>query len=235
MAQAGLTTVFGQAMSFVTMSLATGALLDRRQWLFWATGATAVVAFLSDAGSLTTLAGTLAVSAVLLIVFGSRNGRRAGFGFGIALVAAAALAAVLPSQTLDSMPPAVSLPAPEMLLSRGPAGLALSISSFGWPFFLLAALGVVVNVRAGRFDDWWLLVWGWLLGTSALILVDAFRGQDVRHYYAAMPAVAVFAAIGVVTLWNAGGQRRALAVATSALGAALGVIGWLGVLGPALE
>jgi hypothetical protein len=65
--------------------------------------------------------------------------------------------------------------------------------------------------------------------------VDAFSGQDVRHYYAAMPAVAVFAASGLVTLWNAGGQRRALAVATSALGAAIGIVGWLGVLGPALD
>ncbi len=96
-------------------------------------------------------------------------------------------------------------------------------------------MGVVVNVRARQFDDWWLLVWGWLLATFALIAVGVFRGDAVRDYYAAISPVAVFAASGIVTLWNAGGQRRALAVATSALGAALGVIGWLGVLGPALE
>jgi hypothetical protein len=113
--------------------------------------------------------------------------------------------------------------------------LALPILCFGWPFLLFAALGIVVTVRARRFDDWWLLVWGWLLATFALIADSVFRGDVARDYYAAMPSVAVFAASGVVALWNAGGQRRALAVAISALGAAIGVIGWLGVLGPALE
>jgi hypothetical protein len=132
------------------------------------------------------------------------------------------------------MPVAVPPPATETPLNRAPAALELPVSCFGWPFLLLAAMGVVVNVRARRADDWWLLVWGWLLAACALVVADAFRGEDVGHYYAAMPAVALFAASGVVTLWNAGGQLRALAVASSALGAAVGVIGWLGVLGPAL-
>ncbi len=60
MAEAHLTAVFGQAATLVTMSLATAALLDRRPWQFWATGAAALVAFLSDIGTLTTLASTLA-------------------------------------------------------------------------------------------------------------------------------------------------------------------------------
>ena len=131
--------------------------------------------------------------------------------------------------------PELTHPATEMPLSRARAVLGLPILAFGWPFILLAAVGIVVNLRARQFDDWWLLVWGWLLATFALIAVNVFRGEVVRDYYAAMPSVAVFAATGVVTLWNAGGERRALAVATSALGAAIGVIGWLGVLGPALE
>src|SRR5262249_21751915 len=100
----------------------------------------------------------------------------------------------------------------------------MPIRSFGWPFLVLAIVGLAVNLRSGRFDDWWLLVWGWLLATSVL-----------RSYFAAMPAVAIFAATGIVALWNAGGQRRALAVVSSALGAATGIIGWLGVLGPALD
>ena len=77
LAEARLTAVFGQAATLVAMSAATAALLDRRRWQFWATGAAALVAFLSDAGSLTTLASTLAASSLLLIAFGSRRGRRA--------------------------------------------------------------------------------------------------------------------------------------------------------------
>ena len=100
MAEARLTAVFGQAAMLVTMSLATAALLDRRPWQFWATGAAALVAFLSDAGSLTTLASTLAASTLLLIAFGSRHGRRAGIALGITLVAAAVLAAVIPSERI---------------------------------------------------------------------------------------------------------------------------------------
>jgi len=250
MAEARLTAVFGQAMTLVTLSLATAALLDRRPWQFWATGAAAFVAFLSDAGIFTTLAPTLAASTLLLIAAGSRHGRRAGIVLGITLVTAVMLAAVIPSERLASAanvhahldvsvrpapPPELSHPATATALSRMGDALALPILCFGWPFLLFAALGIVVTVRARRFDDWWLLVWGWLLATFALIADSVFRGDVARDYYAAMPSVAVFAASGVVALWNAGGQRRALAVAISALGAAIGVIGWLGVLGPALE
>jgi hypothetical protein len=249
MAEARLTAVFGQAATLVAMSAATAALLDRRKWHFWAIAVAALVAFLSDAGSVTTLASTLAASSLLLIAFGSRNGRRAGIALGITLVAATVLTAIIfsePFAPAGSMhahrefqrplaPSELSALATETPPSRAAAVLRLPISSFGWPFLLLAAMGVVVNLRARRFDDWWLLVWGWLFATFALIAVNVFRGDVARDYYAAMPAVAVFAASGVVTLWNAGGQRRALAVATSALGAAIGVIGWLGVLGPALE
>jgi hypothetical protein len=250
MAEARLTAVFGQAATLVTMSLATTALLGRRRWQFWATGVAALVAFLSDAGSVTTLASTLAASTLLWIAFGSRDGRKAGIALGITLVAAASLAAVIPSERFapgagadtrlelierPAPPPERSHPAMETLLSRAPAWLGLPISSFGWPFFLLAAMGVVVNLRARQFDDWWLLVWGWLLATFGLTVVHAFHGQAIRGCYAAMPPVAVLAASGVVSLWNAGAQRRALAVGASALGAAVGIIGWLGVLGPALE
>jgi hypothetical protein len=251
MAEARLTAVFGQAVTLVAMSLATAALLDGRRWQFWATGVAALVAFLSDAGTFITLASTLAASTLLLIALGSRNGRRAGIALGITLVAAAVLAAAIPSERFAPVAgvdvrlevkvgpaPSPELPHPgaEAPLSRAADALGLPISCFGWPFLLLAVMGIVVNLRTRQFDDWWLLVWGWLLATVALIAVNVFRGGDVaRDYYAAMPSVAVFAATGVVTLWNAGGQRRALAVATSALGAAIGVIGWLGVLGPALE
>src|SRR5206468_1306393 len=148
MAEADLAVVFGRATAVVTVSLATSALLDLRPWQFWLTGMTALVAFLSDAVSLASLAATLAAIALLLIV------------------------------------------------------------------------------------GWWLSVWAWLLATSVLVAVAAFGGRAVRYVYAAAPPAAVFAAIGVVTLWDAGGQRRALAVLSSALGVVIGVIGWLRVLSP---
>jgi hypothetical protein len=230
MASAGLTRVFGQAASVVAMAVATGALLDRKPWQFAATGVAALVAFLSDSGTFAALAASLGTSALLLIAIGSPTGRRTALRIALALAIGAAVAAALPSRAsqevggssvtthLDIAPAVLSQAAP----LRG--GGALAISHFGWPFLLLAVTGLVANVRSRRFDDWWLLVWGWLLATS--VLLDA---------YAAMPTVAIFAACGTVTLWNAGGQRRALAVVTSALGAAIGIIGWLSVLSPLVE
>lgn len=248
MAEARLTAVFGQAASIVTMAAATAALLDRRPWQFWAAGAAAFVACLSDVSSLTTVSLTLAVSVVLLVVFGSHDGRRAALGLAVAVGAAVALAAALPS---EGRMPATGPPAPQASLelravtaprpeppidttpNRALMGLRRPISSFGWPFVLLAALGVLVAAQARRIDGWWLLLWGWL--AAAPIVLAAFGRVDMVPEYAATPAVAVFAANGIVTLWNAGGQRRVLAVATSALGAAMGVAGWLGVLGPVLD
>src|SRR4029079_8127582 len=87
-----------ETATLVTISAAAGALLDRRRWQFWATGVAALVAFLSDKGTFTTLASTLAASTLLLIALGSRNGRRAGIVLGITLAAAALLAAAIPSE-----------------------------------------------------------------------------------------------------------------------------------------
>jgi hypothetical protein len=204
MADAHLTAVFGQAVVVITVSCATAALLDRRPWQFWATGVAVIVAFLSDAGSVATAGTTLVASALLVTVFGRRDGRRLGSAPAIVLGLAAF------------------------------GGVVFSPATFGWPFFVLAILGAAINLFAGRLDDWWLLVWAWLLASSGVILWDVLRAGTI-HHYGAIPPVAVFAASGIVTLWNAGGRRRVLAVASSALGAALGVIGWLSVLGPALE
>jgi hypothetical protein len=236
-AAGGLTNVFGQAMAVITMSLATSAILDRRPWQFWATGGVALVAFLSHITTFATLSAMLASAALLLVTRGATPARRAGIlllatlatavlvALGVCYRDVAATDVVVSTFSTAYQMGGASIP------SRAAAVLPTAVSRFGWPFLLLATTGLVLNVRAGRRDAWWLLIWGWLLGGLGLLVVGVLTPVDFRHYYAAMPAVAVLAASAVVTLWRSRGQLRALAVVSSAAGAALAVNEWLGVLG----
>lgn len=129
------------------------------------------------------------------------------------------------------VPNRLALPVTATIMNRAPGVLDVPVACFGWPFLALAAMGLITSVRSAK-QDWWLLLGGWFAATMVgLVLL----GNDVRVYYAAMPPVAVLAARGVMALWMARAQLRTLAVATAALGAAVGVIGWLGLLSPAFE
>ena len=251
LAGATLTNVFGQAMSVVTMSLATTAVGGAGAlWLFAATGVIALVAFLSHTSTFATLSAMLASSGFLLIVAGG-SARRAGLKLVATLAVAMALAVGLyyghftptyraeyarirgeVAGTTTEMPtsPRLYQPGGRSIPSRAVAVLPTAASYFTWPFLLLAGVGLVVNLRTNRGDPWWLLIWGWLLATFALLVLGVLTPVDFRHYYAAMPAIAVLAASAVVVLWRIGGPYRGLAVVVSGLGALVGVNNWLGVI-----
>jgi hypothetical protein len=238
-AGAALTSVFGQAMAVVTMSLATTAVAGTAApWLFIATGVVALVAFLSHTITFATLSVVLASSGLLLVVAGAGSDRRAGLKLIVTLGIAMALAVGLyyghfiPTyrSELARIRGGVSGAGGASILSSAAAVLPTAASYYGWPFLLLAGVGLVVNLRAHRRDPWWLLIWGWLLAAFALLVLSVLTPLDFRHYYAAMPAIAVLAASAVVVLWRIGGPYRGLAVVVSGLGALLGVNNWLGVI-----
>jgi hypothetical protein len=258
-AVANLTNVFGQALSVITMALATVAMTAAPPaWpLIGATSAAAFVAFLSHFSTFLTLSAMLVMSALLLALRGTRDskvfGRRLLAAFAIAFVLAVGLYYARFGSTYQSQLSRIGDELSETTpdagaidprLDRGGAGTILARAAsvvptaatfFTWPFLLLAVIGAVERVRDGSADEsWWLVEWGWLLGCGALLVVGLLTPVAVRHYYAAMPAVAVLAATAIVTLWRAGGQLRALATLGAGLGAAMGVNFWLTTLGEPL-
>ena len=197
----------------------------------------------------------LAVSGLLLAMAGGESTRRAGIKLVGVLVIAMVVAIgvyyayfmptyraqydrirgeVSGTTTEVQASPRLYQPGGASIPARAAAVVPTAASYFSWPFLLLAGVGLFVNLRANRREAWWLLIWGWLLATFAILVLGVLTPVDFRHYYAAMPAIAVLAASAVVYLWRVGGPYRGLAVALAGLGALLGVNNWLGVIGASL-
>ena len=59
---------------------------------------------------------------------------------------------------------------------------------YGWPALVLAGIGA--GALARRRDTLTLVVWAWVAGTFAFLLLGVFTPLDFRHYLAAFPAIA---------------------------------------------
>jgi hypothetical protein len=130
--------------------------------------------------------------------------------------------------------PALYQPGGASIPARARAVPQLAAEHFTWPFLLLAIAGTVVGARTWRRDPVWLLLCGWLVACGAFLLLGVLTPVDFRHYYAALPAVAVMAAIAVVAGWRLPGATRFVVAALTLCGAAIGVNHWLGRLGAPL-
>jgi hypothetical protein len=256
LAAANLTQVFGQALAVVAMALAVEVSASRWHPSIILPAATLATlwAFLSHTSTFATLAGMLGASGVLLVAAGQGSARRTGVRLLAVLVAGLTLAVALyyvhfmptyraeyariTGEMAGTTPP----PASPRLYQPGVSSIAararmvphLAAGYYAWPFLVLAGAGLFAGLRERARDPFWLLVCGWLLACAAFLVLGVLTPVDFRHYYAAMPAVAILAARAVVTLWRRGGFQRATAAALAGLGAAIGVNHWLGVLGARL-
>jgi hypothetical protein len=102
---------------------------------------------------------------------------------------------------------------------------------YTWPFAVLAIAGLVLGVRARRRDPGWLAICGWLIACGGFLTLGILTPVDFRHYYAALPAVALLAGLAAVEWWQAGAAWRTIATLLMLGGAAIGVNRWLGILG----
>jgi hypothetical protein len=73
---------------------------------------------------------------------------------------------------------------------------------FGAPVLLLALLGATeLGLRRGT-DRLTLTVTGWIVSCLAFLLIGVVTPVDMRHYLAAVPAVAIAAGYGAAWAWS---------------------------------
>jgi hypothetical protein len=253
LAAANLTHVFAQATAVIAMALVAVALAESDRWRIVLAGVATLVAFLSHASTFAMLTGMLTSAGVLVWVAAESPGPRrqarrilvmvlVTIGLAVALcygrfgptfggdyartrgeVAGSATAARL-SSLRSYQPGGASIP------SRAQAVPRLAGAYFTWPFLVLSLAGLGLGFRARRRDPCWLVVCGWMLACAGFLVPGVVTPTDFRHYYAAMPAVSILAALAAVYGWQAGGPLRVLATTLTLAGTAVGVNHWLGIL-----
>jgi hypothetical protein len=256
LASANLTQVFGQAMAVIAMAMAVEVLVTRQHPLIAVSTAGLVTlwAFLSHTSTFATLTGMIGVAGLLLLAEGQRPARRSGVRLLAMLLVTVILAIALyyahfmptyraeytriTGQIAGTIPapasPRLYQPGARSILTRVLMVPGMAASSYTWPFLLLASAGLFMGLRKRARDPFWLLVCGWLLACAGLLVLGVLTPVDFRHYYAAMPALAILAARAEVTLWRRGGYPRAAAAVLAGLGSASGINQWLGILGARL-
>jgi hypothetical protein len=101
---------------------------------------------------------------------------------------------------------------------------------FGWPMLALAGWGTWHLWRLGVRDRLTLMLAAWALSCLAFLALGVLTPVDMRYYLAAIPAVAIVAAVGAAIGWAAGGTPRAVAAALLAWCIVNGVRNWWSVL-----
>ncbi len=254
LASANLTQVFAQAVAVIAMVLTAVALTESTRWRIVLAGAATLVAFLSHTSTFATLSGMLAVTGVLVWTMADSNvARQQARRVLVMLVIAMGLAVGLyygrfgptfraeyarirgeiagAPTAQQPASPRLYQPGGTSIPSRAEAVPRLAATHFTWPFLILSIGGLWLGTRTRPRDACWLALCGWLLACVCFLVLGVLTPVDFRHYYAALPVVAVLAAIAVVYGWQAGGVLRAVSMGFTLAGAALGVSNWLGVLG----
>lgn len=101
---------------------------------------------------------------------------------------------------------------------------------FGLPLLALAVIGAWRLARRGA-DRLTLTIAGWLAACAAFLVLGVLTPVDMRHYLAAIPAVAVVAAFGAARGWSAGPRWRIVAAVLLAGTVWVGVRNWWVALG----
>jgi hypothetical protein len=254
LASANLTQVFAQAMAVIAMSLTAVALTESSLRTVAVACLATLVAFLSHTGTFATLSGMLTVVGVVAWVFaGTPAVRQQARSVLVMLVVAMSLAIALyysrfgPTYRAEfariraevSGAPAAPRPVSPNLYQPGGSSIPARATAvprligdfYTWPFAVLAIAGLVLGVRARRRDPGWLAICGWLIACGGFLTLGILTPVDFRHYYAALPAVALLAGLAAVEWWQAGAAWRTIATLLMLGGAAIGVNRWLGILG----
>jgi hypothetical protein len=255
LASANLTQVFGEAMAVIAMGLAVEVVIGGAGPAALAAAAAATLwAFLAHTSTFATLTGMLGMAGLLLLTAGAPADRRAALRLLAMLVIVELLAVALyyghfmptyrseyaritgemAGTVASPTSPRLYQPGSAALLGRLAAVAPLAASFYTWPFLVLAAAGLVLGPRRSWRDTFWLVIAGWLLACLAFLILGLLTPVDFRHYYAAIPAVAVLAGAAAVELWRRGGYWRWASALLTLTGTALGMHHWLLLLGAPL-
>jgi hypothetical protein len=102
--------------------------------------------------------------------------------------------------------------------------------NFGLPLIALTAIGAWRMSARGAADRLTLTVWGWMLACALFLIVGIVTPLDMRYYLAAIPAIAIIAAVGASRGWDGGLEWRAATGVLLAAAAIAGVTNWWSVL-----
>jgi hypothetical protein len=100
----------------------------------------------------------------------------------------------------------------------------------GAPVLVLAAAGATAMSRQLGNAPLTLGISGWLLSCLFFLVLGILTPVDMRHYLAAIPALAIAAGIGAADLWSARGNRRSIGVILLAWACAIGLHGWFSTI-----
>ena len=253
---ANMTNAFGQSAALVVLVAATLWPLGRGRWKNWV-GLTLLIAFalLCHISTFVLLSAILGLLAVMYWLLGRPSLRGEAWAIAAAFAAAAVLSVVLyyghfgeafrstarVTDTSAATTAATPAPPAPTLAAKARGAATFSVASVGWPLVFLAIPGIVALKRRGWRDRLGLaiatlsLTFG--LVTAAVVVMPVGQAFDryaiefiSRVTLATYPALVIFAALGAVWAWRAGGLLRvagAAAVAWSLVIAADVWMGWL--------
>ena len=244
LAVGNLTNAFGQSVSVGALAMmASPALRVERRWLVAAFTAIVTAAFLSHTSTFAILSVACALTAVLFWWRGGPALRSPAIAVGAGVAIAAALAVALYyAHFLDTYRTEFARIGGETAAAApdaGGRGIATRLASvprylylyFGIPASLLAAWGGVALWRRSAADRLTLTIGGWALACLAFLAIGIVTPVDMRYYLAAIPAVALTAALGASAAWSAGGAARIAAAALLGWTLVEGVRVWWNTIG----
>lgn len=242
-----LTNAFGQSLFAIALSLIV--LIPRQlvaAWRYAALAGLAVVtsfAMMSHTSTFVIAIPVMLFAGGLLWMFGGTNDERARGRAVLAVTAIAAIvsvilyyrhfgeiyAAQLARITGEMGKPAeLSDPGGRSIWQRA-MGVPYYLNQYyGWSALVLAGIGS--GMLAGRRDTLTLVVWAWVGGTFAFLLLGVFTPLDFRHYLAAFPAIALLAGCGAARWWTKGPFLQAAAIVLIGSSILIGVRHWLEAL-----
>ena len=237
-----LTNAFAQSIAAVGFVLLMRTRTDRTRRYGAALALVLAVAFLSHTSTFAIVAVAVALVSALMFAHGGRTLRANAMAVAAALIFSTIAAVVLyyghffetykaewariSSETVSATPDAGG---------RGIMGRLASLPRnfyihLGVPVLFLACAGAVSLRRHCRGTPLATAVAGWLLACLLFLLLGVLTPVDMRHYLAAIPALAVAGGIGAAHWWQLGGNRRIAVAILLAWAAVAGIHAWWGTI-----
>ncbi len=251
---ANMTNAFGQSVALAALAAATLWPLSKGHWRQW-TGLTLLITFglLCHISTFTLLGAILGTLVLLYWWEGRPSLRREAVMMATALVAAAALAIVVyyghfgdayrSAARLRGAPAAAAsaspLQTPVSVGTRVYDAARFSVMAVGWPMVVLAVPGLFMWIRRGWQDRFGLalaaLAITFVVFTASVVVAPVDRAFYryalefiSRVTLATYPVMLIWAALGAVWAWRAGGLAQVTGVVLVAAALAAAGDAWLG-------
>jgi hypothetical protein len=238
-----LTNAFAQSLAVGGLVvMASPAVRFERVFMTAGLAAVLLAAYLSHTSTLAILFVATLAAAILFLLRGGPALRSPAAAIAAASVGAAVIAVLVYYshffQTYQSELSRLSRETTTAAPDAGGRGIIDRLAmvpyylriDFGLPLLALTAIGAWRMASRGAADRLTLIVWGWMLACALFLLVGILTPLDMRYYLAAIPAVAIIAAVGASRGWDGGLEWRAATGVLLAAAAIAGMRNWWNAL-----